>query len=208
MKNENNWHHNTCIKCPDLVSCRSQIVLASPPPKSYGLLAIGEAPGQEEDKKGEGFVGIAGKTLDRLLAPHGILREDYGRANICRCRPLDNRKPTKEEINSCLDFLADLIIEVKPKVILTVGSTATAVLCGKGSLSGIIQDRVLHHNWTVQFRIERAHLKIQEALQYVSYIVPMPHTSPLAFNRNAPSGEKWAAVAARQILTAVNLLNL
>jgi uracil-DNA glycosylase len=199
------WTNDQCSACSNLVSCRTQVVVATQAPFN-GLLAIGEAPGADEDIKGEGFVGAAGKTLDKLLYAHGINRDDYGRANICRCRPPENRKPTKSEVDACIPFLANLLEQTKPKVILAVGGTPTAFLCGKASLTQQIESRTIESQWSSQMRISLAHKGIQEALNHVKYVVPMPHTSPLAFNRNAPSGEKWAEVAKRQVAIAVSLL--
>lgn len=200
----NEWSNRECSQCP-LTSCRAQIVLATPC-KPGGLLAIGEAPGADEDIKGEGFIGTAGKTLDRLLAVHGLARNDYGRANICRCRPPENRKPTANEISACIPFLANVIQTFKPRVIVAVGGTPTTVLCGKGTLYSKITERQSDNNWSAIIGQNLAHEGIRQALNDVSYIVPMPHTSPLAFNRNAPSGEKWALVAERQISIAAELL--
>lgn len=195
----------SCNRCSDLVLSRTQIVYATPC-RSNGLLVIGEAPGKDEDIKGEGFVGLSGKTLDRLLAKHKILRIDYARANICRCRPENNRKPTKIEINSCLPFLAQFILSIKPKVILTVGATPTSVFFGNGNLYTKIMEQRGNNNFSSEFNYEVAHPEIRSILSHVEYIVPTPHTSPLAFNRNAPSGEKWAVIAEKQIATAVHLL--
>lgn len=199
------WKTNTCAQCSNLTGCRTQVVVATPCHEG-GLLAIGEAPGADEDIQGIGFVGTAGKTLDRLLAAHGIARDQYGRANVCRCRPPGNRKPTKAEIQSCIPFLADLLQKTRPKVILAVGGTPTAILCGAGSLSSHIEERASHGSWSAAIGQDLAHPGIQAALHSADYVVPMPHTSPLAFNRNAPSGEKWAKVAERQVAIAVSLL--
>lgn len=202
---ENQWNSKSCSACPSLASCRTQIVIASPCPEN-GLLAIGEAPGADEDRLGEGFIGTAGKTLDRLFAVHGILRSDYGRANVCRCRPPENRKPSTTEINACIPFLADLIQTVKPKVIVAVGGTPTSVLCGKGTLHSKLVTRHTLSDWSARIGAAAAHKGLVHVLSNVPFVVPMPHSSPLAFNRNAPSGEKWATVAERQIAIAVNLL--
>lgn len=206
MSNAMQWNSTICSRCQNLASCRTQIVLATPC-QPGGLLAVGEAPGADEDLKGIGFIGTAGKTLDRLLAVHGIARNDYGRANICRCRPPENRKPTAKEISACLPFLADVIQTFKPKVIVAVGGTPTAVFCGKGSLYSRIMERQHSTNWSVAVGQRVAHIGIRQALEHVSFVVPMPHTSPLAFNRDAPSGEKWAVIAERQIAIAAKLLN-
>lgn len=204
-KVSSDWREANCVRCPNLVVCRTQIVVSSPCPTG-GLLAVGEAPGADEDLQGEGFVGAAGKTLDRLLAAQGLKRNDYGRANICRCRPPQNRKPTTKEVLACLPFLADLIRSVRPKVILAVGGTPTSIFCGPGTLHSKLIERQQSNNWLASFAADRAHKIIRDALGYVTYVVPMPHTSPLAFNRYASSGEKWASVAERQIALAITLL--
>lgn len=135
-----------CRACPALASCRTQVVLPTPCPPG-GLLAIGEAPGAEEDELGEGFVGQAGQTLDALLARCGLERNrDYGVANIVRCRPPGNRKPTDAEIANCLPWLARFLLRWRPSVLLLVGATATRVfLGGEDALIGQIGlSRVKH----------------------------------------------------------------
>lgn len=200
------WQQKNCSLCPNLAAYRTQVVVASPC-STGGLLAIGEAPGVSEDIRGEGFVGDAGKNLDKLLNANGITRDSYGRANVCRCRPPENRKPTSQEIKACVPFLANLIHEVRPKVILAVGGrTSTTVFCGSGSLYSKIKTRSDSNDWSAEFEIQRAHKLIQAELKAVAYIVPMPHTSPLALNRYAPSGEKWSHIAERQVSLAVKLL--
>ena len=190
-----------CTKCINLVHCRTQIVYPTLC-KSGGLLVVGEAPGRDEDLIGEGFVGIAGKTLDRLLVAHNIQRSNYSRANICRCRPPNNRKPTVDEIEACLPFLAKLITDLKPKVILTIGATPTALFCGAGAL----YDKIIQQQFEAKYYINLANPQLSKVLKHVEYIVPSPHTSPLAFNRNSPSGEKWGAVTTKQVAIATMLL--
>lgn len=197
------------MNCTDCRLCegRTQIVMATPCQRG-GLLAIGEAPGADEDIKGEGFIGQAGKTLDRLLAAHGIARDGYGRANIVRCRPPENRKPKVDEVRACLPHLARAIIYMRPRVLLLVGGTATAHLLGAGNL----HERVKQSRQRTFCDFSLAHDTLRQALApYLTEVggihaVPMPHTSPLAFNRNAPSGEKWAEVAAQQVALAVEVL--
>lgn len=205
MANDSLWYSDGCLRCGNLCASRTQVVVATPCLPG-GLLAVGEAPGEREDLLNEGFVGTAGKTLDRLLADAGLQRGDYGRANICRCRPPGNRKPTAQETSACLPFLAALIRDVRPKVILAVGGTPTSVFCGRGTLHAKLLDRLARNDWTASLEQSKAHPGIQEALNAATYVVPMPHTSPLAFNRFAPSGEKWAVVAQRQVKLAVSLL--
>jgi len=186
----------TCTKCAELADFRTQIV--KPTRHAHAkLLIIGEAPGRDEDIQGVGFVGSSGKTLDKILSSYGIQRNDYSLANICWCRPPNNRKPTQIEIDNCLPNLANLIIELKPKVILTVGATPTQVFCGKGNLFAKITERLT--NCSSNMCEESAHYTLQPVLTHVKYIVPVPHTSPLAFNRYAPNGQKWGAIFTEQI---------
>lgn len=197
-----------CSACSLSSEC-TQIVVATPC-RPGGLLAIGEAPGDLEDRTGEGFVGTAGKTLDRLLLAHGVARENYGRANICRCRPPANRKPKSSEVSACLPYLADLILAAKPRVLLLVGGTATSLVMGGGALSRRIEEseRSAFNDFGLAHDALRKWLAPLLAECGGIYCVPMPHTSPLAFNRNAPSGEKWSKVAERQVALAVSLLRM
>lgn len=194
-----------CASCR-LSESRSRIVLPSP----GRLVAIGEAPGAEEDAAGEGFVGRAGKTLDSLLVEHGLARgRDYGVANVVRCRPPENRKPKPEEIIACLPNLAEFLKSTQPKVILAVGATPTRVLgWGSTGLWNVIQ-ACEREGYGSSLRWGFMDLSLRNVLErftHACWIVPMPHTSPLAFNRNAPNGEKWAAVARRQVARAVEFL--
>lgn len=200
-QHESHWEDTACLGC-QLSKDRKQIVVATPCRKG-GLLAIGEAPGCEEDCQGTGFIGKAGKRLDAMLLVHGIERSDYGRANVCRCRPPENRPPKTAEITACLPYLVSLISETQPRVILAVGRTPTSLLCGTNKLHVAIADRKEHG---YQTSVELARQELRSALGAVPFIVPMPHTSPLSLNRNAPSGEKWSAIAERQIARAVSLM--
>ena len=193
-----------CTRCPALCASRTQIVMPTPGPVG-GLLAIGEAPGQKEDEMGFGFAGQAGKTLDRLLAEHGIAREGYGRANLVRCRPPENRKPMKQEVDACLPYLADFIEETKPRVLLLVGGTAAAHFVGTGSLARRIEmSRSPGGTWVDPLMCHPALRSL--AAQRGLLAVPMPHTSGLAWNRKSPSGESWSEIGKRQVALAVELV--
>ena len=130
-----------CMRCPALCASRTQIV--TPTPNRFAvrglILAIGEAPGAQEDAIGEGFVGRAGTTLDACLSRAGVQRSFYARANIVRCRPPENRKPAPAEIAACLPKLAQAIDEIRPDVLLLVGGTAASVVLGAGSLAQRIE---------------------------------------------------------------------
>jgi uracil-DNA glycosylase family 4 len=87
-------------------------------------LVIGEAPGADEDRQGEPFVGRAGQLLTSMLRAIGLLREQVYIANILKCRPPGNRDPKPEEANCCIPFLHRQIALLNPKVILVVGRIA------------------------------------------------------------------------------------
>ncbi|MEX0607167.1 MAG: uracil-DNA glycosylase [Halofilum sp. (in: g-proteobacteria)] len=85
------------------------------------LLVIGEAPGQEEDRQGEPFVGRAGQLLDRMLAAIGFDRQTVFITNVLKCRPPNNRDPAPEEVHACTPYLRRQIELIAPRVILSVG---------------------------------------------------------------------------------------
>lgn len=195
------WKNNTCSRC-ELANSkdRSRVVVATPCPGSP-LLVVGEAPGADEDHYGRGFVGEAGKSLRTLLSDKGLSDKDYWVANVCRCRPPDNRKPKAQEIKACLPYLKSLIEEARPKVILAVGGrTAAAVLCGPGSLTSLISAGQNASYRSVDFCKSR-YEEIAEVLRAVPYVVPMPHTSPRVLNNPA-----WADTAKAQIVKVAQLL--
>jgi len=93
------------------------------------LMIIGEAPGAEEDKTGQVFVGRAGQYLDKWMEAIELNRYDYlYLSNIVKCRPPGNRDPLENEISACLPYLERQITLLKPKLILTVGRISSQVL--------------------------------------------------------------------------------
>ncbi len=112
-----------CCAC-DLHKTRNNVVF-SDGSSSAKIILIGEAPGENEDKTGLPFVGRAGKLLDEILIRAKVDRQkDLYIINTLKCRPPQNRKPTKEEKKSCEKYLKAQIDFVKPKVILLCGSTS------------------------------------------------------------------------------------
>lgn len=97
---------------------------------SAGLMVIGEAPGADEDAKGEPFVGRAGQLLDKILAAVGFDRGDVYIANILKSRPPNNRNPTPEEVAAHLPILQKQMVLIQPKLILCVGKTSATSLLG------------------------------------------------------------------------------
>ena len=111
-----------CTKC-ELHKGRTQTVFGVGNVRAEWLI-IGEAPGAEEDKQGEPFVGRAGKLLNSMLRAIGLQREQVYIANIVKCRPPGNRDPQPEEVACCEGYLQQQIAMIKPKIILAVGRIA------------------------------------------------------------------------------------
>ena len=113
---------------------------------------IGEAQGATEDETGRPFVGRAGKLLDNMIASMGLKREDVYIANICKCRPPGNRKPTKDEMDACIPYLSNQLRTIQPKVIVALGNTALGGLTGKDG--GIVKrcgewEWEIDNNWMI-----------------------------------------------------------
>ncbi len=106
------------------------------------LLIIGEAPGAEEDRRGEPFVGRAGKLLDAMLAALGLDRRSVFIANILKCRPPQNRDPRPEEAATCAPYLARQIELISPRLILAVGRVAAQNLLQTEAPLGRLRGRL------------------------------------------------------------------
>ncbi|CAN5537399.1 hypothetical protein BH18ACI3_BH18ACI3_20310 [soil metagenome] len=111
-----------CVRCP-LHQGRTQIVHTKGNFQA-DLMFVGEAPGADEDAKGEPFVGRAGQLLTKIIESIGMRREDVVIGNINRCRPPSNRQPTLLEAETCKPFLLREIAVIRPKVIVVMGNTA------------------------------------------------------------------------------------
>ena len=92
------------------------------------LLFVGEAPGAEEDRTGEPFVGRAGQLLDRMIEAMGWTRDTVYIANVLKCRPPGNRDPQPDEVEACEPFLARQIEAIRPRIIVTLGRPAAHLL--------------------------------------------------------------------------------
>ena len=113
---------SVCQNC-SLHESRTQTVFGVGNPNADWLI-IGEAPGADEDKQGEPFVGRAGQLLNSMLLAMGLQREQVFIANILKCRPPNNRDPEPEEVVACESYLRNQIELIKPKIILAVGRIA------------------------------------------------------------------------------------
>ena len=118
-----------CLKC-DLGKTRKKFVFGVGD-FNASLLLVGEAPGEQEDLSGEPFVGRAGKLLDKMLSAINRSREnDVFICNVLKCRPPENRDPSKEEISKCEPYLVNQIDLIQPKLIVALGRVAGKTLLG------------------------------------------------------------------------------
>jgi DNA polymerase len=118
--------HN-CQRCKLATLGRSRVVFGVGNPHA-SIMFVGEAPGFNEDQKGEPFVGAAGKLLDDLLASAELSRDQIYIANVIKCRPPDNRDPEQDEVDTCKPFLMQQIQLIRPKLVCTLGNWATQTL--------------------------------------------------------------------------------
>jgi DNA polymerase len=136
-----------CVKCPHLASSRKNVVFGVGNINAT-VMFVGEAPGADEDQQGEPFVGKAGQLLTKIIQAMGTTRDQVYIANILKCRPntpgqsAGNRKPTSEEMETCIPYLHAQIDLIQPKVLVALGATAVEGLLGK--TEGITR---LRGNW-------------------------------------------------------------
>jgi DNA polymerase len=115
-----------CVRCK-LHTTRKTIVFGVGADQT-ALMFVGEAPGAEEDRRGEPFVGAAGQLLDKMIAAMGWSRETVHIANVLKCRPPGNRDPDKDEVEKCFPFLVRQIEAIKPRIIVALGKPAAHAL--------------------------------------------------------------------------------
>jgi len=142
-----------CTKCPHLASSRTQTVFGVGNPDAE-LMFIGEAPGVDEDKQGEPFVGRAGQLLTRIIETMGLAREKVYIANILKCRPdtspgsFGNRPPTPREMQTCRPYLVEQIDIIRPKVLVALGAVAVEGLLGTRGTMRELRGRWNSYNGT------------------------------------------------------------
>ena len=127
----------SCNRC-ELCTGRTNLVFGVGY-READVMFIGEGPGEQEDLKGEPFVGPAGKLLDDMMSIIDLDRTNTYIANIVKCRPPHNRDPKDEEQDACIEFLRNQVALVKPKIIVCLGRIAAK--------------RIIH----TDFRITREH---------------------------------------------------
>ena len=125
-----------CVKCAHLAASRRNVVFGVGDINAQ-LMFVGEAPGADEDAQGEPFVGAAGQLLTKIIQAMGLSRDSVYIANILKCRPdtpgqaTGNRKPTSEEMQTCLPYLHEQIDLIRPRVLVAMGATAVEGLLGR-----------------------------------------------------------------------------
>jgi len=135
-----------CARCRDLAASRTQTVFGVGNPDSP-LVFLGEAPGMDEDKQGEPFVGRAGQLLtDIITKGMKIRREDVYICNILRCRPPGNRNPMPDEAAHCRPFLDRTLEIIQPKFICCLGAVAAKNLLASEQTIGAMRGKVFDYN--------------------------------------------------------------
>ena len=129
-----------CLKCPNLASARKNVVFGVGDIHAQ-LMFVGEAPGADEDEQGEPFVGAAGQLLTKIIQTMGLSRERVYIANILKCRPdtpgqsSGNRKPTVDEMKTCIPYLHSQIDLIQPRALVALGGVAIEGLLGKSGIT-------------------------------------------------------------------------
>ncbi|NOY28984.1 MAG: uracil-DNA glycosylase [Planctomycetes bacterium] len=130
-----------CTLCPELASARTQTVFGVGNPQAR-LCFLGEAPGADEDRQGEPFVGPAGQLLNKILGACRLSREDVYLLNVLKCRPPENRNPEAEEAQNCRHFLDQQLQLLNPEFICCLGAVAAQNLLGTTSAIGRLRGRL------------------------------------------------------------------
>lgn len=132
-----------CTRCKELARTRTQTVFGAGNPHAR-LVFVGEAPGADEDREGEPFVGAAGQLLTRIIEACTLRREDVYIGNILRCRPPGNRNPLPDEAANCREYLDRTLAIIRPEFICCLGAVAAQNLLGTtksiGQLRGAAHD--------------------------------------------------------------------
>jgi len=134
-----------CQRCGELCSTRTQTVFGVGP-LDVEICCIGEAPGADEDKQGEPFVGAAGQLLTKILAASGFQREEVYICNILKCRPPANRAPKPEESDNCREYLDKQLKLVRPKYMIAFGATAAQNLLKSTTPIGKLRGKFHEYN--------------------------------------------------------------
>ncbi len=130
-----------CTLCEELAATRTQTVFGVGNPQAR-LCILGEAPGADEDRLGEPFVGAGGQLLNKILAACNLAREDVYIMNVLRCRPPNNRNPTSDEAQNCRRFLERQLQLVDPEFICCLGAVAAQNLLSTTTAIGRLRGKL------------------------------------------------------------------
>ena len=129
-----------CTRCPELVATRTQTVFGVGDPRAE-LVFVGEAPGADEDRQGEPFVGAAGQLLNKIITACRLTREEIYICNVLKCRPPQNRTPSPEECRNCIEYLHKQLEIIEPKYIVCWGAVAAQNLLRTNQPIGRLRGR-------------------------------------------------------------------
>jgi uracil-DNA glycosylase len=135
--------HN-CASCR-LAGTRTNVVFGVGDPNA-DLMFIGEAPGRDEDEKGEPFVGRAGQLLTDIIKAMKLSREQVYIANVIKCRPPENRNPEADELDACRPFIRRQVELIRPRVIVTLGRFGLQSLTEKSYGISAVRGQWLEYN--------------------------------------------------------------
>ncbi len=158
----------SCTRC-GLAPLRTNAVPGEGPQHAL-IMLVGEAPGEKEDETGRPFIGRSGKLLTELLGAEGLKREDLFITSIIKCRPPDNREPTREEVRSCAPHLLMQLDSISPVVLVTMGNSAYELF----SHTFYLPNKKVGE---VRGKVFRLHSTT------TSYLVPTYHPAGLIYNR-------------------------
>jgi uracil-DNA glycosylase len=130
-----------CVRCKELAQCRTQTVFGVGNVKPR-LCFFGEAPGADEDKQGEPFVGRAGQLLDKIIEAMTLKRSDVYILNTLKCRPPSNRTPLLEEVENCRPFFTRQLEILRPELVVCLGACAAQALLQTKESIGKLRGRI------------------------------------------------------------------
>ncbi|MBU0719135.1 MAG: uracil-DNA glycosylase [Planctomycetes bacterium] len=139
-------HVRGCKRC-SLCDERTQTVFGQGSPTAR-LVFVGEAPGAEEDRTGQAFVGRAGQLLTRMIAAMGLSREEVYICNVLKCRPPGNRNPAADEILACSPYLREQLAIIHPEVLVALGAPAAKTLLNTAQAIGKLRGRFQDYDLT------------------------------------------------------------
>ena len=145
------------------------------------IVLIGEAPGHNEDLQGLPFVGIAGKTLDKMIEKIGLTLNDIYITNILKYRPPENRNPLPQEIMAHTPYLKEQIAVISPKVICSLGNYATKFLLADGDVEKMDKQEGITklHGKPINLNFQGKEIKL----------IPLFHPAAIIYNRKLQ--EEW-----------------